>query len=110
MTNKRYPDGWVIIKVEGPEPHYRVFASWSGGYTNGDVWRMNSGIVKCEYDEKEDEYSFYGTSGSVYVCHKPGYNRISAYNYGVLDSYVRKNAITVLEEQDWEKLNYDITT
>ena len=109
MTNKRYPDGWVIVKVNGSEPHYRVFASWSGGYTNGDVWRMNSGIVKCEYDEEENEYSFYGHSGSVYVCNKPGYNRISAYNYGVLDSYIKRNAMTVLEEQDWEKLNYDTT-
>lgn len=44
------PDNWVVIKFGGSDPHYRVLAGWSGGYTTGDSWRMNSGIVQHEFD------------------------------------------------------------
>ena len=66
------PDSWVIIKVTGIEekPFYKVLAGWSGGYLDGDSWRMNSGIDKVEQDE--NYYSFIGASGSVYKCHKEG--------------------------------------
>ena len=30
------PDNWVIIKVMGDDPHYRVLVGWSGGYLDGD--------------------------------------------------------------------------
>ena len=42
------PDNWVVIKMDGDEPHYRVLAGWSGGYTTGDHWRVNSGITKVQ--------------------------------------------------------------
>ena len=101
---KRYPDGWVILKIEGTDPHYRVFASWYG-----DSWRMNSGITKCVYNPEEDEYSFFGYSGSVYICHKPLYGRLTAYNQSILDGYVKKsdNKMIVLDEQDWTEVDYD---
>ena len=65
------PDNWVVIKIKGDDPHYRVLAGWSGGDTTGDSWRMNSGITRVE----EDEYYFYfyGSSGSCYQCHKNAY-------------------------------------
>ena len=47
-------DNWVIIKFNGDDPHYRVLAGTSGGYTTGDSWRMNSGIV--EVNESNDYY------------------------------------------------------
>ena len=65
------PDKWVIIKIKGEDPHYRVLAGWSGGYTTGDSWRMNSGITKVEF--RHDQYIFYGSSGSQYICHKDAY-------------------------------------
>lgn len=65
------PDNWVIIKFKGDDPHYRVLAGWSGGYTTGDSWRMNSGITKVE--ETEDSYYFYGSTGSCYNCRKSSY-------------------------------------
>ena len=65
------PDNWVIIKIKGEDPHYRVLAGWSGGYTTGDSWRMNSGITKVEV--RQDQYIFYGSSGSQYICHKDAY-------------------------------------
>jgi len=66
------PDSWVLIKVSGVEenPFYKVLAGWSGGYLDGDSWRMNSGIDKIEDDG--DYWNFVGASGSVYRCHKEG--------------------------------------
>jgi len=70
--NEYTPDSWVIIKISGIEDKdfYKVLAGWSGGYLDGDSWRMNSGINKVEFDG--EYYSFIGSSGSVYKCHKEG--------------------------------------
>ncbi len=64
-------DNWVVIKIDGGDPHYRVLVGTSGGYLDGDSWRMNSGIVSV----REDEHYFYfaGASGSEYQCHKGSY-------------------------------------
>lgn len=32
------PEEWQIIKINGTDPHYRVFGSWRGGYTTGDYF------------------------------------------------------------------------
>lgn len=65
------PDNWVILKIKGDDPHYRILAGWSGGYTTGDSWRMNSGITRVEEDK--EYFHFYGSSGSCYHCHKEAY-------------------------------------
>ena len=63
------PDNWVILKITNKsEPFYKVLAGWSGGYLDGDSWKMNSGIVKVTKDK--DYYYFTGESGSVYKGHK----------------------------------------
>lgn len=70
-ANVYKPDNWVIIKIKGDAPHYRVLAGWSGGYLNGSSWRLNSGITSVVED---DSYLlFKGSSGSVYRCHKESY-------------------------------------
>jgi hypothetical protein len=84
------PDGWMIVKITGTNPHYRVFGSWRGGYLSGDSWRMNSGIISVKEDG-ENYYVFEGHSGSKYYCHKEGYGRIGPYNSGVLGEYVNKS-------------------
>jgi hypothetical protein len=76
-----YPDRWLIIKM--PEC-YKVFAVWSGGYTTGDTWRMNSGIAKVE--EFDEYYLFHGHSGSIYNCYKNGYGT-TAYGYSVVKGF-----------------------
>jgi len=64
------PDNWVIFKIDnGEHPvFYKVLAGWSGGYLDGDSWRMNSGIVKIEEDG--DFWLVYGQTGSCYKLHK----------------------------------------
>lgn len=82
------PDEWILIKIGGPTPHYKVFGSWRGGYLSGDSWRMNSGVTSVE--EKKDHYLFHGKSGSVYKCYKAYYGVSSPYNNSVLGSYKKK--------------------
>ena len=66
------PDNWAVIEINDNNPHYRVLAGWSGGYTTGDRWRMNSGITRVE--DAGDRFDFYGSSGSCYSCAKESYN------------------------------------
>ena len=82
------PEEWVLVKISGPQPHYRVFGSWRGGYLSGDSWRMNSGVTSVK--EVDDYYEFYGKSGSCYRCHKKAYGIRSPYNGSVLGNYKRK--------------------
>jgi len=79
------PDKWMIIKINGKNPHYRVFGSWYGGYLDGDSWRMNSGIKKVSHDG--DFYLFEGYTGSIYKCHKNSYGA-SIYSIGILNNMI----------------------
>lgn len=78
------PDRWVMLKFnhEG-ELIYKILGSWYGGYAKGDSWKLNSGITKIEEDGQT--YLFYGSSGSVYRCHKSAYG-MSGYTSGVYAS------------------------
>jgi hypothetical protein len=108
MENK--PDKWIVIKIGVTYPIYKVFASWYGGYLDGDSWRINSGISEVQ---KEGDYiNFYGYSGSCYKCHKNSYG-ISSYAQTILDSMMNhperpqdeKYKIEVMEEfTDWDSL------
>jgi len=86
------PDRWIVIKIShtGDKSHYRVFGTWFGGYASGDSWRMNSGIVRVE--EYEEEYRFFGTSGSEYRCLKPFYGT-NSYTDGVLQGIIKDQAL-----------------
>ena len=64
-------DNWVVIKMKGDDPHYRLLVGTSGGYLDGNSWRMNSGIT--EVNETDDYYYFKGSSGSEYRCGKDSY-------------------------------------
>ena len=90
-----FPDNWVIIFVDGDKPHYRVMASWNGGYTQGTSWRINSGISSVNLIE--DDYYFYGDSGSCYICNKNCY-RIST---SMPISLCREQKIEILDNQNW---------
>jgi hypothetical protein len=105
------PDKWMIVKIvnDKNESHYRVFASWYGGYLGSDSWQMNSGISKVTEDD--NYYFFEGVSGSLYTCRKGGYGA-SGYGYNVLSGLVEKGAkdgllIAVLSENvNPMELNY----
>lgn len=100
-----YPDCWVVLKLS---QGYKVLAGWSGGYLDGDSWRMNSGITHVE--EKDDRFTFYGVTGSLYVCYKGLYGlRMS--NVGVYNALKEKYPDKVFlmpEDTDWMKMKWEI--
>ena len=93
------PDLWMIIKINGNDPHYRVFGSWYGGFVGADTWRMNSGITSMI--EEDNYYLFIGSSGSTYACHKDAYGA-NSYGMSVAKNYEESSngAIQVLDEVD----------
>jgi hypothetical protein len=100
------PDNWVIIKLNEPEPHYRVLAGWSGGYATGDSWRMNSGIVNHKFDG--NYWYFYSSSGSCYKCYLDSYglrmNNAHVW-YALQKQYGDK--VKLLDDQEWVTKTWD---
>jgi hypothetical protein len=105
------PDRWMVLRIHTPtEILYKVFASWSGGYAGSDSWKLNSGITRATFSDPY--WEFYGSSGSVYSCHKDGYGT-NGYGGMVLSNLI-SNAqaqgiqIEVMEgETNWAQLEYD---
>ena len=93
------PDKWMLVKITGIDPHYRVFGSWYGGYAGADEWRMNSGITQLI--EEDDHYLFIGSSGSTYACHKDMYGA-NVYGMSVAKNYEEKLTpnFVILDEVD----------
>ena len=108
MTESRTPDNWVIIKFYGSDPHYRVLCGWLGGYTTGDSWRMNSGIIRSE--QTEHIYRFYGSSGSCYECSKNSYclRNNNAHVWTQLQDIYGDRVEIMPEDTDWLTLDWII--
>ena len=105
MNNYYYPDNWVIIKIvtEKYGVVYKILAGWSGGYATSDSWRMNSGIVRHEFDG--EYWRFYGSTGSCYVCHVDSYGlRMSTAGvWGQLQG----EHVEMIEDQAWIGEDWD---
>ncbi len=103
------PDNWVVLKIKEGKldgGFYKVLGGWSGGYLDGDSWRMNSGISGVTEDG--GYLLFHGYSGSVYRCHKGGYglrmNNAGVYNH-LKENEAFEGQITLMpEDTDWMEL------
>jgi hypothetical protein len=109
--NMNTPHKWVMLKLTNNEgkTHYRVFASWYGGYANSDSWRMNSGVTKIE--ATENYFDFIGSSGSVYRCGRQNYGT-SGYSQGVLSGIIKDVSDNVTieilpDDTNFEELTYE---
>ena len=103
------PDNWVVIKLDdGVEPHYRVLAGWSGGYTTGNHWRVNSGITKVTEDNMY--YYFSGSSGSTYRCGKKSYmlRMNNVHVWGQLQRIHGDKVEMMPEDTDWMNMDWII--
>lgn len=106
------PDTWVMLKIcTGSHCVYKVLAGWSGSYTYGSSWKLNSGCTKVT--ETENSFDFDGYSGSVYVCRKSCYG-LSGYTANILSGFQEQlketpgASIEVMpEETNWLELNYE---
>ena len=113
MNSTEYtPDAWVIVRFVEDTLNmitYKVFAQWYGGYTQGESWKINSGIVSVEEDG--NCYLFKGYSGSVYRCHKNNY-RYTGYGYSVLAGILKQAEdhpniqVDIMDDCDWSKIDY----
>jgi hypothetical protein len=111
MNNEYIPDKWLVVKIEGEKfpLTYKVFACWYGGYSNGDSWKLNSGITKVI--KEDDCYLFEGYSGSVYSCGEKRYGA-TIYGHGVLQDIINKskeagvNVEIMPEDTNWTVLLY----
>jgi len=106
--NEYRPDNWVVIKIKGDDPHYKVLAGWSGGYTTGDSWRMNSGITMV--DEIENAFMFKGSTGSVYTCRKESYclRMNNAHVWARLQELHGDKVELMPEDTDWMNIDWII--
>lgn len=105
------PDKWVIVELKTPkETLYKVLASWYGGYTGSDSWKLSSGIQSVS--EIKNGYAFHNYSGSVYNCHKEAYG-MSMYTTGIYSKFEKQNddeiQIRLVDEDDVQKLNFTST-
>ena len=97
------PDKWIVLKIDGEKPVYKVFAMWSGGYLDCASWKLNSGIVDVE--TTGSHWDFIGQSGSIYRCRKNSYDT-TVYGAGVLSNLIDKSdIISIMDENtDWKNL------
>jgi len=100
------PDNWVIIKLKGNDPHYRVLAGWSGGYLNGNSWRLNSGITHHEFDG--DYWYFKGSTNSCYKCYVDSYGlRMNTAPVWAKLQELHGDKVEMLEDQEWNTKGWD---
>ena len=69
------PDCWVILEYPDPihpgnPPHQKILSGWSGGYLDGDSWRLSSPIKKMDIKVNQDFYMVDTNSGSTYTLWK----------------------------------------
>lgn len=109
-----YPDQWIVIEIipdtnQYPDSvwHYRVLASWRGGYLHGESWKLNSGIVHVIEDD--EEYHFHGQSGSIYHCRKGSYGT-TGYTAGILNDMINRSHALIIntlpEDTNFMALEY----
>lgn len=87
MSRVYTPDSWRVVEFtygDEKEPLRKVFAGWYGGFTQGDSWKLSSGIIKTT--EFDNRYEFENHSGSTYVCFKAA-QRMSGYMMQVYSSF-----------------------
>ncbi|MFY8274493.1 hypothetical protein AAEU32_10255 [Pseudoalteromonas sp. SSDWG2] len=86
------PHGWVILKFTSKEKvYFKIFASWRGGYLDGDSWRLSSGSrIPPEISECGNYWIWLQESGSTYQLPFLGEGGTSVYTENVLNDILRQ--------------------
>ena len=103
--NTYTPDTWSILLFDSPTygKIHKIFGGWYGGFTQGDSWKLSSGMK-----DLVDEGNFYSSvqeSGSVYHLHK-GLEKLSGYQLGILAGWVEQmnavgGSVVVVDVKDY---------
>jgi hypothetical protein len=77
------PDSWVIIEINSKAAGIvrKVLASWYGGFSSSDSWKLSSGNTGII--ETADAFEIAQHSGSTYICGKKCHG-MSGYTSSVL--------------------------
>lgn len=109
MIAETTPDKWLVLEI--PNIGYKVFATWAGGYTDSDKWRLNSGIKSVT--KEGNDYLIEGYSKSIYRCNKNSYGVMTSWGRNVLESILNKtidNHGVIIKEltfDEFDKLKFD---
>lgn len=101
------PDSWAVIKMTyKDETFYKILGGWSGGYLDGNSWRLSSIIEKCVHDN--DKLHFYGSSGSVYSVN-PGHYGLRMATVGIWDQMKERypDQVELLEDCNWKEKSWN---
>ena len=107
-------DNWVVLKIipnapDEKDSFYKLLVGTSGGYLDGNSWRLNSGIVKCEKNEDGD-YEFSGHSGSIYLC-RPSQCVMRMNNAQIYEQMKDEYGDKVMlmdDRDDWTKFDWNV--
>lgn len=104
------PDKWVVFKMvtEKDGIIYKLLAVWDEAQTKFGTWRLNSGI--SSFEESDNNYYFYGVSGSCYRCSKESYGLedTTVAMYGIFRTGYGERITMMPKDTDWSKLNWNL--
>jgi hypothetical protein len=61
------PNSWVVVEITHKDQKYKkIVSGWSGGYLDGDSWRLSSDIKNVDKAHSEFYAVVETMSGSVY--------------------------------------------
>jgi hypothetical protein len=80
-----------------------VLGGWSGGYLDGNSWKLSSGTNGFDYDHETFCYHFPQVSGSTYICCASSYG-FTGFTSSILAGWHRKlgedaHLIEVMDEK-----------
>ena len=83
------PDTWSILLFDSPTygKIFKVFGGWYGGFTQGDSWKLSSGMK--DLVDEGDFYSSMQESGSIYQLYKNS-EKLSGYQLGIFAGWVEQ--------------------
>lgn len=89
------PHGWVILKftIEN-DVFFKIFASWRGGYLDGDSWRLSSGSNELPVLSDCGKYWIWPQeSGSCYHLPVKGEDGYSHYTAQILGNLLIQSGV-----------------
>jgi len=105
MMSEYRPDSWKIVEIISEEPGnsykaYKVLASWYGGFAGANSWKLSSGIMGIEKDDKL--FVMPQSSGSVYICHEDAEHMSSIMHgiFGQLASLAEESTVLTVRKID----------
>jgi len=93
------PSAYRVILIDAPEGQLiKLFASWSGGYLDGDSYRINSGTDMIF--GSDGHWFFQGFSGSIYKLRKDSTGHLNSYTCGVYNRILSQDGVREITVQE----------